>query len=230
MGQYWKVVNLDRREYLDPHQLGAGLKLWELIANKGVTEALVILQAAYYERRGGGDGDRDGENWHGPDRTDMRQAGPKLSQKYNEIAARTWGRWVNNRVVIVGDYAEANDPIPNMKPTDPPIDMLYGLCHAYEPRYHKTPDNPDWLAAVKDAEQYGGHFTDISADVCAVIEHEMGIVFAGDGWKQRVSWELLTKAGYDPKYKAHWARARALTYEQINELIKQHDPEAKTFR
>lgn len=226
IGQYWKVVNLDRREYLDPHKLGSGLKLWELIANKGVTEALVILQAAFYERRGGGDGDLD-SNWHGPDRVDMRTEGPKLSQKYRDIAARTWGRWVNNRVVIVGDYAKPNDPIPNMLPTDPPIDQLYNLCNSFSPRWHKTPDNPEWLKEVEDAKQYGGLFTDISDDVCAVIEHEMGIVFAGDGWKQRVSWDLLTKAGYDPQSKASWNKARKLTYEQIDAMVKAYDSEVR---
>jgi len=60
MGQYWKVVNLDKREYVSPHKLGAGLKLWEQVANHpGTGTALVILCAAQREVRGGGDLDMD---------------------------------------------------------------------------------------------------------------------------------------------------------------------------
>ena len=33
MGQYWLPVNLDKREFVNPHKLGAGLKLWEQLAN-----------------------------------------------------------------------------------------------------------------------------------------------------------------------------------------------------
>jgi hypothetical protein len=29
MGQYWRVVNLDKCEYIDPYALGSGAKLWE---------------------------------------------------------------------------------------------------------------------------------------------------------------------------------------------------------
>ena len=32
MGQYWKAVNLDKREFVHPHRLGCGLKLWEQLA------------------------------------------------------------------------------------------------------------------------------------------------------------------------------------------------------
>ena len=71
MGQYWIPVNLDKKEFVSPHELGAGMKLWEQLANHpGTGAALIILTAAMPERRGGGDFDLT-ENWHGPERVDM---------------------------------------------------------------------------------------------------------------------------------------------------------------
>lgn len=88
MGQYWKPVNLDKREFIDPHKLGCGLKLWEQIANKGIGQALVVLLAVMPEKRGGGD----------------LQNNPFI------------GRWAGDRVVFVGDYSVDDDmtrsPIP----------------------------------------------------------------------------------------------------------------------
>lgn len=67
MGQYWKAVNLTKREWIDAHQLGSGVKLWEQLANFGIGEALIILCAAMPKVRGGGDLDLD-QNYHGSDR------------------------------------------------------------------------------------------------------------------------------------------------------------------
>jgi hypothetical protein len=89
MGQYWKPVNIDKREFIHPHQLGDGLKLREFLGST-TTTALGVLLAAMPERRGGGDlPDHDGT---------------------------VVGRWAGDRIAIVGDYAEAGDipgsPIP----------------------------------------------------------------------------------------------------------------------
>jgi len=68
MGQYWVVVNLDKKEFINPSKLGTGLKLWEQLAtHPGTGAALIVLLAAEREPRGGGDFDID-ENWHGPER------------------------------------------------------------------------------------------------------------------------------------------------------------------
>ncbi len=88
MGQYWKPVNIDKREFIDPRKLGCGLKLWEQIANPEVGRALVVLMAVMPEPRGGGDLNRN----------------PFI------------GRWAGDRVVLVGDYSRDEDmpdcPIP----------------------------------------------------------------------------------------------------------------------
>ena len=89
MGQYWIPVNLSKREFIYPHALGCGLKLWEQLANDpGTGAALIILCAAMPEARGGGDLEED----------------PIV------------GRWAGDRIALVGDYAEDGDlkdsPVP----------------------------------------------------------------------------------------------------------------------
>lgn len=84
MGQYWKPVNLTKREFINPHKLASGLKLWEILASDHVGKALIILTAAMPEARGGGD------------------------LEENHII----GRWAGDQIAIVGDYAE-DDDLPN---------------------------------------------------------------------------------------------------------------------
>lgn len=131
MGQYWLPVNLDKREFIDPHRLGSGLKLWEQLAtHPGTAAALIVLVAAMPEARGGGDlADND------------------------EIARRTIGRWAGDRIAMIGDYAEDSD-LPH--PGDV-ASKIYGLCRQHE--YEDEPDLPP--------------YTDISDDVCHVLEREL---------------------------------------------------------
>lgn len=92
-GQYWICVNLDKKEFVHPHKLGAGLKLYEQLANYPSTgTALIVLCAAMPEEMGGGDFDLEGDN-----------------EGYSAIAHRTVGRWVGDRIAFVGDYAEDTD-------------------------------------------------------------------------------------------------------------------------
>jgi hypothetical protein len=99
MGQYWKPINIDKKEYIHPHTLGAGLKLWEQLANHpGIGEALIILLALpACNGRGGGD----------------LRPHPVI------------GRWAGDRVILVGDYAEPEDyeDIINLD------NHLYDECH-----------------------------------------------------------------------------------------------------
>lgn len=81
MGQYHIPVNLDKKEFLNPHSLGDGLKHWEMIAGGtgGVGSALILLMGAPVARGGG------------------------------DIDSHNAGRWHGDRVLIVGDYAEDDD-------------------------------------------------------------------------------------------------------------------------
>ena len=167
MGQYWFPVNLDKKEYINPHKLGSGLKLWEqLAASPGVGAALVILCAAMPEARGGGDLDLD-ENWHGPERTfpEYNVSPGPMPEEYQAIAKRTIGRWAGNRIALVGDYAKDTDLFDGHSEMygTVPASQIYELCHEEAPA--------------------PGHWTDISEDVCRVIEHELQGKFTGDGWR-----------------------------------------------
>lgn len=82
MGQYWKVVNLDKHELIHPHALGCGLKLREMANTPyGVGSALIILCAAMPFPRGGGDFEK----------------------------CPAVGRWAGDRIALVGDYTVDND-------------------------------------------------------------------------------------------------------------------------
>lgn len=182
MGQYWYVVNLDKKEFVHPHKLGTGLKLWEQLANHpGTGAALIVLCAAMPEQRGGGDFDLNA-NWHGPERKDFTKEGPTPDpvgdEPYAAIAKRTIGRWAGDRIALIGDYAEAGD-LPKSKV---PADVIYSLCTSDRQGTLEwlKQEHPDRLEAVKKL----GFFTDISLDVAAVIEHELGGKFSGDGWRQ----------------------------------------------
>lgn len=77
MGQYFLILNLDKRELLHPHKLGMGLKLWEICANHGVGIIAYLLRKS--DELGGGDIDD-----------------PKK--------AKWAGHWAGDRLVVVGDY------------------------------------------------------------------------------------------------------------------------------
>jgi hypothetical protein len=102
MGQYHIVVNLDRKEYLDPFGCNSGMKAWEQLANVSTPQALFVLLLASNGRGGG----------------DLRTPEPE--------GERVYGRWAGERIAVVGDYAEHADfPVGEH---DPSPALLYGLC------------------------------------------------------------------------------------------------------
>lgn len=82
MGQYHQVYNLDKKEFVNPHNINCGLKLWEQIGFEKSTADVVFLLLANSNGRGGGD----------------VPAHPLI------------GRWAGDRIVVQGDYAEVTDP------------------------------------------------------------------------------------------------------------------------
>lgn len=108
MGQYHYIVNLDKHEFLNPYQLGTGLKLWEQLANTpGTTGALLILLAAS-NGRGGGDFETgrnqynagkgiDDWDWHDEETED------------SSLREQWIGRWAGDRIACIGDYAKPGD-------------------------------------------------------------------------------------------------------------------------
>jgi hypothetical protein len=169
MGQYWKTVNLDKREFICPHKLGGGLKLWEQANNPpGTPVALFILTAAMPVPRGGGD----------------FQPHPAI------------GRWAGDRIATVGDYAE-DDDLPKSKIPAGILYELCGTAEDLEERLahlRKLLRDPRYQGGRTESElrrklrQLRGKrsFTDVSDMVCDVIERECMGTFQGDGWRQWV--------------------------------------------
>lgn len=180
IGQYWYPANIDKKEFVDPHKLGTGLKLWEQLANHpGTGAALIILCAAMPEPRGGGDLDMAEEGFVG----DLKKA---AGVGYAEVAKRTIGRWAGDRIALVGDYAERGDLAPRDN-----ADLIYDLCATEEERLNqvahlrnigKSGDKRYLRKADRLAKAQ--LYTDISDDVCQVIEHELKGKFVGDGWRK----------------------------------------------
>jgi hypothetical protein len=188
-------VNLDKREFVMPHKLGTGLKLWEQLANHpGTGAALLVLCTAMPEPRGGGDFDLD-ENWHGPERTFPEHnisPGP-MPEEYQAIAQRTIGRWAGDRIALVGDYAEDSD-LPN---SPIPASRIYAMTSPETKEvitdaptgadFELQRRLPDGSTKYVHYEEVGpAQFTDISDDVARVIEHELGGKYEGTGWRHWV--------------------------------------------
>ena len=83
MGQYHKVYNLDKREFIHAHQINNGLKLLEQCGpgDDPTTSDAVWLLLANSNGRGSGD-----------------------APKHPIV-----GRWAGDRLLVQGDYAEEND-------------------------------------------------------------------------------------------------------------------------
>lgn len=187
MGQYWIPINLDKKEFIEPHKLGTGLKLWEQLANHpGTGAALIVLCAAMPLPRGGGDFDMT-ENWHGPERTFPEHnvsPGP-MPSKYPSEAQQVIGRWAGDRIALVGDYAEDSD----LK-ADYPASTLYARCRPKtETAFADAPVEGTFGYWNQEGQyQYEKEieppeFTDISELVAKVIEHELQGKYKGEGWK-----------------------------------------------
>lgn len=80
MGQYWAIVNLDKKERIHPADFGDSRKFLEWgLSSGGLLTALAVLLAAP-ESMGDGGGDADRTVWT--------------------------GRWAGDRIAIVGDYTK----------------------------------------------------------------------------------------------------------------------------
>jgi hypothetical protein len=110
-----------------------------------------------------------------------------LNETDPKVARRTIGRWAGDRIAIVGDYAEDSDLAAEHRAS-----RIYGLCPMYEDEIRP---------ADRDS---GALFTDVSSDVARVIEHELGGVFSGNGWRD---WRSSQTALWDAAYRLKSALA-----------------------
>lgn len=93
MGQYHRLYNLDRKEYVEPYALGLGAKQYEHTGCKASLSDAMYMLVMTSPASGGGD-------W---------------------TPTPMSGRWAGDRVVVVGDYTQA-DAIPGY----PDANTIYG--------------------------------------------------------------------------------------------------------
>lgn len=85
MGQYYKIVNVKKRQYLNPHMFNDGMKLMEFGMSAGGTLTALAVLLADGNGRGGGDLNSD-----------------------NDII----GSWAGDPIVVAGDYADPGKFLP----------------------------------------------------------------------------------------------------------------------
>lgn len=90
MGQYYKLVNLSKKEYINPQELdGHDAKACEvLMRGSAVGQVLLMLLTNHPEHRGGGD---------------IKIVGP---------LKEVMGRWIGDEVIVAGDYIKDKDYFP----------------------------------------------------------------------------------------------------------------------
>ena len=124
MGQYFKAVNLDKREYVCPWCIGGGAKLWEWAANAyGAVFTLLLRKSS-----GSGGGDYYGyrtQDIHLPEGGNPAESLAKAIRATASLEGRpvcpdpdtTVGRWAGDRVALVGDYDESKlwDELPTYR-------------------------------------------------------------------------------------------------------------------
>jgi hypothetical protein len=84
MGQYHSIYNLDKREVIHPHDIGLGAKQREHTGHEASLSDILYVLLTCSPMRGGGD-------------------------FYAEVMKDFIGRWVGDKVVVIGDYSEQGD-------------------------------------------------------------------------------------------------------------------------
>lgn len=206
MGQYYKVVNLDKRQYLNPHKFGAGLKLMEFSGQgDSIMQAVAILLAS---GNGRGGGDLHSED-HDPE--------------------GIVGSWAGDRIVVAGDYMDewlmVPEDLKGKEYDDEDTDIVAGrLKTVYKKQRFGFREKPRDKDAPKDAlpEYYGetlysaasAFFEDISDKIIKVVAagdspyHPWAAMdLSDDGWRHPPESGVLPLA--DPKVPAAGAEVYA---------------------
>jgi len=88
MGQYYKIVNVKKREYINPHMFDEGLKLMEFGMSAGGSLTALAVLLSNGNGRGGGD---------------LNSANPIV------------GSWAGDPIVVAGDYGDEGKFLPEDK-------------------------------------------------------------------------------------------------------------------
>lgn len=109
MGQYFLIVNKTKKEYVDPHCIGGGAKLWEICANNEAGILPYLLRQS--SGRGGGDIKMNPEQYkHTYDSCVKDESGKKLFVEMFGDKPTIYeyaGHWAGDRITVVGDYDDS---------------------------------------------------------------------------------------------------------------------------
>jgi hypothetical protein len=146
MGQYYLIVNLDKRQFLHPHRCGDGLHLLDIApSGTGTLTALAILLA-----------DGNGRCFG-----DVRSPNPVI------------GSWAGDRIVIAGEYADdgkfTDDPARNLYhlARDEYEDVSRLALRAMA-------DDPSLAEAMKRSMSWAGGYTQPVFDFAMGVPHGPG--------------------------------------------------------
>lgn len=133
MGQYHYIVNADKRQFINPHGLGDGVKLMEFGNSAGGALTALAIVLAVSNGRGGGD---------------LR------------FESEVIGSWGGDRIAIVGDYAEDTDLPASF---DPQPNSIFHRClekgETVRPEYDGLPTYRDITTDVRPCIEADGLFT-----------------------------------------------------------------------
>lgn len=120
MGQYFRLANLDKKEYVSPASLGLFSKAREQGCETGMAFLLLVGSGM---GRGGGDFNTPAAVTESNERMEAQKGVEeylmpdvaRINASYMESVVL--GRWAGDRVVFVGDYYEQGD-VPSESATD----------------------------------------------------------------------------------------------------------------
>jgi hypothetical protein len=155
MGQYHRLVNFTKKEFVSSYPLGNGAKLWEQVCWPHALSNVTHFLLARCSGRGGGD-------FH----SDMA------------------GRWGGDRVSLVGDYAEPTD-FPFLSELEYAEMMQEIWGRNSDKFIFKGIPARDSKGRFSKGRQVKNGYTDISKELAKEIEDEFNIKFTGDsdGWR-----------------------------------------------
>ncbi len=189
VGQYYYIVNPAKRQYLNPHKFGCGLKLMEFSNSRfGPQQALCILLAKS-NGQGGGDLSTNG---------------------LTEAEIALIGSWAGDSIYVAGDYMEPWDGVPkdlkgktyveketvydrNGRSTKRKKKVTHTFGKRIDRATGKEEDNNETLYSAAAT-----FFEDISDKIMSIVAkgehgyHPWAAVDAtNDGWRQVPEWGVL---------------------------------------
>jgi len=215
MGQYFIIVNIDKKEYIDPPD---SAKLWEICANN------TVRMLAYLMATNDGDGAFIAKHFFSKEEfkeiienikrelgsdyeVEIHCADKKECERgYVMPKLKYFGRWAGDRVVVLGDYAEPGFT-PNFRPEFPlyrDVDPKNGWRNITDEAVREF----NWYIEV-DELKVGRYYYEISE-----IEKEINRVFD----------ELRRTCGLDARCRSDLVKLS----KELSEIERKYSEEINT--